>query len=581
MYKIKRISLLLFVIIISMAMVACGSPNETTSGENGVNGSFVGEAEGHNGKIKLNVTVENSEISKIDIVENSESEFTKEVFDKLFKSIISKNSTEIDTVSGATVTSEAVVIAVNDAIEKAGITLTPKKVSEKDAEVKDVSTDIVVIGGGGAGLTAAIEAKENDADVILVEKNAFVGGNTNLATGGLNAAETKYQSENGIEDSAELFFEDTMKGGKNKNNPELVKILTEKSAETVDWLTEKGVDLTDVGVAGGASVERIHRPTGGAAIGAHLVETLEKKAKELGVDIRVSTKAIEILNDKGKATGIKVEDENGNPYNINAKAVIIATGGFGADQEKVVEFKPELKGFGTTNAPVATGDALNLVKSFNAELVDINEIQTHPTVVPEKNKMITEAVRGNGAILINRDAKRFIDELETRDVVSAAELEQEGQTAFLIFDQNVRESLKAIEGYHKAGLLIEADSVEELGKAIDINGTELKNTIDTYNSYVNNGKDKDFNRENMKTELNKAPFYAVEVGPAVHHTMGGLKINTEAQVISKSGEIIEGLFAAGEVTGGIHGANRLGGNALSDITTFGRIAGKNAASLVK
>ncbi|WP_026894984.1 flavocytochrome c [Clostridiisalibacter paucivorans] len=581
MYKIKRISLLLFVIIISMAMVACGSPNETTSGENGVNGSFVGEAEGHNGKIKLNVTVENSEISKIDIVENSESEFTKEVFDKLFKSIISKNSTEIDTVSGATVTSEAVVIAVNDAIEKAGITLTPKKVSEKDAEVKDVSTDIVVIGGGGAGLTAAIEAKENDADVILVEKNAFVGGNTNLATGGLNAAETKYQSENGIEDSAELFFEDTMKGGKNKNNPELVKILTEKSAETVDWLTEKGVDLTDVGVAGGASVERIHRPTGGAAIGAHLVETLEKKAKELGVDIRVSTKAIEILNDEGKATGIKVEDENGNPYNINAKAVIIATGGFGADQEKVVEFKPELKGFGTTNAPVATGDALNLVKSFNAELVDINEIQTHPTVVPEKNKMITEAVRGNGAILINRDAKRFIDELETRDVVSAAELEQEGQTAFLIFDQNVRESLKAIEGYHKAGLLIEADSVEELGKAIDINGTELKNTIDTYNSYVNNGKDKDFNRENMKTELNKAPFYAVEVGPAVHHTMGGLKINTEAQVISKSGEIIEGLFAAGEVTGGIHGANRLGGNALSDITTFGRIAGKNAASLVK
>lgn len=574
MTKYKKLGIFLLAIIMMMSVVACSSSKTD-------NGTFVGEAEGKNGKIKVEVEIENKEIKKINVVENHESEFTKDVFNQMIQKIVEANSADIDVISGATLTSEAIIVAVADAVKKSGVTLEAKEVAKEALKVEDVATDVLVIGGGGAGLTAAIEAKENGVDVILVEKNSLVGGNTNYATGGLNAAGTKFQKENGIEDSVEIFYEDTMKGGKNKNNPELVKVLTENSANTVEWLTERGADLTDVGRMGGASVNRTHRPTGGAGVGSHLVEVLEKKANDVGVEIRVATKAVEILTEGKKVTGIKVEDSKGNQYTINAKAVVIATGGFGANQEKVVQYRPDLEGFGTTNGPGATGDALDLVASLNVELVDITEIQTHPTVVPEKNKMITEAVRGNGAILVNRDAKRFINELQTRDVVSEAELNQEGKTAFLIFDQNVRESLKAIEKYHKLGLLTEAASIEELAEKMELDGAELKKTVDTYNTYVKTEEDKDFARPNMKTELNKAPFYAVEVGPAVHHTMGGLKINTEAQVLNASNEAIEGLFAAGEVTGGVHGANRLGGNALADITTFGRIAGKNAAEMAK
>lgn len=578
MSKLKKVVIFLLVCTMMVSMVACGS-SEKTSGEN--TNVFVGEAEGRNGTIKVEVKIEDKEIKEINVVENHESEFTKDVFTQVIDTIIKANSAEIDTISGATVTSEAIIAAVASAVEKSGIELAAKEVSAKDGEAQNVETDVVIIGAGGAGLTAAIEAKENGANVILVEKNAVVGGNTNFATGGLNAAGTEFQKQKDIEDSIELFFEDTMKGGKDLNNPDLVKVLTERSAETVKWLTERGADLSDVGRMGGASVNRCHRPTGGAAAGAQLVKALETKAKELEVDIRVQTKAVEILTEDNKVIGIKVEDGKGSNYDIKAKAVILASGGFGASQEMVIKYSPKLEGFGTTNGPGATGDAINLVESLDAALIDMAEIQTHPTVVPGKGKLITEAVRGNGAILVNREAKRFVNELETRDVVSKAELAQEGKTAYLVFDQNVRESLKAVEKYVKLGLLSEGATLKELAEQIGVDPEELENTVTTFNTYVEAKKDKDFERSNMKTQLNKAPFYAVEVGPAVHHTMGGVKINTEAQVINNSGEVIEGLFAAGEVTGGVHGANRLGGNALADITVFGRVAGKNAAEMAK
>ena len=551
----------------------------TVSGSTFAAESYTGVAEGHNGNLKLEVVIENQEIMEINVLESEESDFTDVAFDQVISDIIATNSTEVDIVSGATVTSKAIISAVKDAVNKAGVTLVARAAVEKEAN-SDTSTDIVVIGGGGAGLSAAIEASNNGVDVILVEKNAILGGNTAYATGGLNAAETKFQKENGIEDDADLFFEDTMLGGKLKNNALLVNKLTETADETVAWLTKLGVDLSDVGSLGGASVSRAHRPTGGAAVGSHLVDVLVENAKKAGVDIRLSTKAVEVLQSKNKVNGITVENKNGR-YNINAEAVIVATGGFGANSEKVVKFDPSLKGFGTTNAPGATGDALDFLAPLNVELVDMKEIQTHPTVVPVKNKMITEAVRGNGAILVNRDAMRFVDELETRDVVSEAELAQEGQTAFLIFDQGVREGLSAIESYYKAGLLTEAESLPALAEKMKLDADQLKATVNKYNGFVKSDNDKDFGRENMKSELTKAPYYAVEVGPAVHHTMGGVKINLSTEVINKSGEVIKGLYAAGEVTGGIHGANRLGGNALADITTFGKTAGAKAAEFVK
>lgn len=444
------------------------------------------------------------------------------------------------------------------------------------------SADVVVIGGGGAGLSAAVEAADNGATVILVEKMPMVGGNTNYATGGMNAAGTSFQQELGIDDSPELFFEDTMKGGKQENNPELVRVLSTEAKNSVEWLTSLGADLSDVGRLGGHSVNRTHRPTGGAPVGGHIVQTLKTAAEERGVDIRTWTEAIEVLEEDGRVTGIRVRNlQDEKEYEIEAKAVVMAAGGFGANPQMIVSLDPNLEGFGTTNHKGATGDAFDLVQGHSVALVDMEFIQTHPTVVPGKGKMITEAVRGNGAILVNRAAERFVNELDTRDVVSEAELNQEGGTAMLIFDHGVRESLSAIEKYIDAGLVTEAESLEALAGAIELPSAALVATVAEYNGIVKAGADPEFRRASLTRTLETAPYYAVEVGPAVHHTMGGIRIDTDARVIDENGDPLTAFFAAGECTGGVHGANRLGGNALADIVTFGRIAGRNASLLAK
>ncbi len=576
MRNFKRTLIFCLSVLMIFSLVACQT--KTASNDNG--GVFIGEAQGNNGPIKVEVTIKDKEIKDIKIVENSESDFTKTVFEELPTTIIETNSADVDVITGATMTSNAIIEAVKDAINKSGVSLVAKKSSNKDDKVEDTSTDIVIIGTGGAGLTAAIEATMEGSDVIVVEKESFMGGNTNYATGGMNAAGTKQQEAKGLEDSPELFYQDTMKGGHNLNNPELVKTLTENSADVIEWLESIGADLSKVSRSGGQSVDRIHTTKDGSAIGGHLMNVFEDNINELGIDVRLNTKAIEILSEENKATGIKVETEDGQQYNINAKAVIIASGGFGASQEKVVEYKPELEGFGTTNHPGATGDILDMIGSLDIALVDMEQIQTHPTVVPVKNKMITEGVRGEGAILVNREGKRFINELETRDVVSKAILAQDGNTAFEIFDTGVYDRLAAIKKYKKAGLLIEAASIEELAEQIGINDEELQKTIDVYNGYFKAQEDKEFDRRVLAGELKEGPFYAVEVAPAIHHTMGGIKINTNAEVINNSGNIVEGLFAAGEATGGVHGGNRLGGNAVADITIFGRIAGKSATDFI-
>ena len=185
------------------------------------------------------------------------------------------------------------------------------------------------------------------------------------------------------------------------------------------------------------------------------------------------------------------------------------------------------------------------------------------------------------AILINRDGKRFINELETRDVVSKAELAQKGASAFLVFDQGTRENLSAINGYVKQGFAVEASTLEELAKKVGIEPKTFVETIATYNGYVKAGEDKDFGKKGLPRELVKAPFYAIEVSPAIHHTMGGVRINTNTEVLTPEGKVIPGLYAAGEITGGVHGGNRIGGNAVTDITVFGKIAGETAADFVK
>lgn len=445
-----------------------------------------------------------------------------------------------------------------------------------------LNADIVVIGAGGAGMSAAIQATQDGAkNVVILEKMAQTGGNTTRATGGLNASETKFQDKQGIKDSNDLFFEDTMKGGKDLNDKELVRTLVENSAAAVDWVNEIGGDLGVVAMFGGASVERIHRPSDTSAVGPMLVKTFNQQLEKLNIPVLLNTTAKEIIVDeKGKVTGVKMEDAQG-AKTINCKAVVMATGGFSANTEMVIENKADLEGFEHTNHAGATGDGIKMATAIGAATVDMGQIQIHPTVEPETQTLYTEGVRGNGAILVNLEGKRFVNEIETRDVVSAAILEQKDAISYLVFNDAVRESLAAIEKYIQSGLAVEADTPEELAEKIGADKAALKETVANYASYAKAGKDAEFDRADMPQSLETGKYYALKCAPAVHHTMGGLKINTTAEVLKEDGSKIEGLFAAGEVTGGVHGANRLGGNAVADIVVFGRIAGSSAVDYVE
>lgn len=449
------------------------------------------------------------------------------------------------------------------------------------AQAKE-SADIVIIGAGGAGMSAAIEAHNQGAKVVLLEKMAFPGGNTARAEAGLNAAGTDLQKSKGIEDSPELFFQDTMKGGRNINNPDLVKALTEHAKDSVVFLKENGADLADLTRTGGSRVDRTHRPAGGVAAGNFIATALIKKIKELKIDLRVNSNVIKLLqNAQGEVTGVTVKDKDGKTYDIQAKKVIISTGGFGANFEMIKKYDPKLSDFKTTNSPGTTGDGEVMASGIGAKLVDMEYIQIHPTTVPGKGILITEAVRGDGAILVNEEGKRFVNELTTRDKVSQAILKQPGAHAYLIFNDELVAHNKATESYFKQNLVFEADNLETLGEKIKVDGKQLVQTAKTYDSYVESKKDIDFERDAMKISLAKGKYYAIEVVPGIHYTMGGIAITPKAQVLNENGKIIPNLFAAGETTGGVQGANRLGGNSLADIITFGRIAADEAVKEIK
>ena len=553
----------------------------TVALEDAADGTYAATAQGFGGDITVEVTLSGGKIADVKIVGDSETPGLGAVaVEKMPAQLLEAQSADVDGVAGATVSTSAIRAAFGDALAKAGVdasTLVKQvaaQTAEKTQETRDV--DVVIVGAGGAGMSAAITAKQQGKTVLLLEKMPYVGGNTTKATGGMNAAETHYQAEQGITDSVEQFVEDTMKGGHNINNPDLVRTLAEKSADAINWLDEIGAPLPKVSFSGGATNARIHAPADGSGVGSYLVNCFSETMEKLGIEVLLETKANEIIMVDGAAAGVKAESPD-KELTINAKAVILTTGGFGANEEMYCTYRPDLRGTVTTNAPGATGDGIVMAQAVGADLVDIDQIQLHPTVEQATSMLITEGVRGDGAILVNQSGVRFVNELQTRDVVSAAELEQEGQYAYVIFDQNLREGLKATEKYIKNGIVTEGETIEALAEKLGIDPAVLAKTLADWNDAVAAGEDKEFGRTTgMEHDLSKAPYYAIKVAPGIHHTMGGVKINTNTQVIDTNGNVIPGLFAAGEVTGGVHGGNRIGGNAVADIVVYGRIAGANA-----
>lgn len=448
------------------------------------------------------------------------------------------------------------------------------------AELAD-AYDIIVIGAGGGGMSAAISAKDSGANVVVFEKMPIAGGNTLKSSAGMNASETKFQEAEGIEDSNDLFFDETLIGGKETNDQELLRYFVDNSASAIDWLDSMGITLSNLTTTGGMSVERTHRPADGSAVGEYLVDGLIRNVLERDIPLFVNSNVVEILQTDGAVSGVKVEI-NGETVEVQADAVIVATGGFGGNLEMVTEYNSDLDGFVTTNHEGATGDGLSMAQALGAALVDMEQIQIHPTVEQETSYLITEAVRGEGGILVNQSGERFHNELDTRDNVSAAIIALPEQYAYVVFDEALKGRVTAINKYESMGLVVKGDTIEELAEQIEVPVETLQATLDAWNESVTAGSDEAFGRTTgMSIGLEEAPYYAIKIAPGVHHTMGGLKINTNAEVLNEDGEVIPGLYAAGEASGGLHGQNRIGGNAVADIIIYGRQAGSKAAEFIK
>ena len=628
----KSVSALAMAAIIAVSLFGygCGAKSASTSSDAGVSGDFTGTAKGFGGDVSVTLTLTDGAITGCTAEGKDETQGVgSEAIAKMPGEIAESGSIAVDGVSGATVTSTAIKEAAAAALTAAGLNPDDYKTAvEKTGSAEDstVEADVVVVGAGGAGMTAAITAAGEGKSVVILESQSMVGGNSVRATGGMNAGKTVYQDENefgesaGVEktlktaaekyadnetitalaktvseqwaayqanptgyfDSVELMELDTMIGGKGINDPELVETLCANSADAIDWLDEHGITLHNVSSFGGASVKRIHRPVNAegktVSVGSYMIPLLEENCKKAGVQILLNTTANEILTDaSGAAVGIKATGSTGETVTVNAKAVVLTTGGFGANLDMVVKYKPELKGFMTTNAAGIQGQGIEMAEAIGAATVDMDQIQIHPTVEANTAALITEGLRGDGAVLINAEGKRFIDEVGTRDVVSAAEIAQTGSYSWLVVDQAMVDASSVIQGYIKKGYTVTGETYEELGKAMGVDAAAFAETMDKWNGYVEAKNDPDFGRTSFANPLNTAPYYAVKVTAGVHHTMGGLKINANTEVLNEKGEVIPGLFAAGEVTGGVHGANRLGGNAVADFTVFGRIAGAAAS----
>ncbi|WP_314558130.1 flavocytochrome c [uncultured Parvimonas sp.] len=574
----KKFRILSFLLVFVLLLASCKSA---------VNGTFEGKARGHNGEVVLDVSFENSKIKKVTLKESVETDDVGKIaIEKLLEKVNSGNY-NLDEITGATYSSKAFINALADAIQKAGLDYKKilnnnLKLNEK-YEVKEINVDVVVVGSGGAGLISAIKAKEAGANVVVLEKLPLIGGNT-LISGAEYAAPMNWlQEKDNISDSIELFKKDVEKAGGDK---ELIDVLAKNALDGAKWLKDDiKVEWTDeLMFFGGHSVKRSLIPKGQS--GKELINKLHAKTEELGIEILTETNAYELIVKDNVVTGIKAKTKNGELI-VNAKSVILATGGFGANKKMLNDNDKEIDDkILSTNSPGSTGDGIKMAQKIGADVVDLDKIQLYPVCDVETGKLLytgdTRLV--GGAILVNKEGHRFVEELGTRREISLGIKSQTDSIAYQIWDEDSMQKSKILPTHEieynnliEGKKLCKVNSIDEMAEFFGIDKNNLKETIKKFNEDSENGKDTLFNLRRLGFKIEKAPFYCLKAVPAVHHTMGGLRINKDANVLDKNGNIIKGLYAAGETTGGIHGNNRLGSVSITDITVFGIIAGINAA----
>lgn len=607
-------------------------------------GTYNVKAKGHGTSyMPMKVRVAENKITNIEIDGSHETKgVADQVFTQLPKEIIEGQTLNVDAVSGATISSHGVIEGVSEAIKKAGGDPREWKkrpqVQKEKAVNEEYTTDVVVVGAGGAGLSAAVRTLENNNSVIVVEKFPQIGGNTTRAGGPMNAADPDWQKKfnslpgekedleklaalpieqidpeyqadfkklqkqikDYIDSGATYLFDSvllheiqTYLGGKRVDlngkeihgNYALVTTLVNNVLDSVKWLTKLGVkfDKSQVTMPVGALWRRGHKPV--EPMGYAFVHVLGNWVKNHKGTILTRTRATNLIMKHGRVQGIIAQKSNGATVTIHAKSVILTSGGFGANTKMVQKYNTYWNhiddDIATTNSPAITGDGIKLGKEADADLVGMGFIQLMPVSDPKTGELFTGLqTPPENFIMVNQKGKRFVNEFAERDTLAKAAIAN-GGLFYLIADDNIKETAynttqESIDSQVKAGTLYRADTLEDLAKQIGMDPTILEETIKKYNSYVDQGKDPEFGKSAFNLKCEVAPFYATPRKPAIHHTMGGLKIDTHAHVINKDGKIIDGLYAAGEVAGGLHAGNRLGGNSLADIFTFGRIAADTA-----
>ena len=557
-----------------------------------------GTGVGKHGDITVAVTFDAGKIQDIKIVKNAENPIlAKKVFTDLKDQVVAFSSTDVDLVSGATFSAKGFIDAVNDAAKKAGVTLAKadKKALKKAARElpKTSNYDVVVIGAGGAGFSAAITARNAGANVVLLEKMPAVGGNSLISGAEMNVARNWVQPKLGInDDSPELHAQDTFKGGDGKGDMKVINVMTHEALDAAKWCRDYlGVRFEDDNLFffGGHSRKRALIPVGHT--GTEFIAKFQAKADELGIPDITNMKAEELIKDKdGRVVGVKATMD-GSEYTFNAKGgVVLATGGFGANPEMVKKYNPKIdERFKTTDAPGSTGEALYMAERAGAQLVNMGYIQTYPICDPLSGaiELIADA-RFDGAIMLNQEGKRFVEELQRRDVLSEAILNQTGQYCWVLWNDNIGKISNTVkahaneyEAFTKQGVMATCDDLKCIADFTKIPFDQLQKTVKRVSDMAGKGNDKDFNHRAGLMDMQQGKYYVIKAVPSTHHTMGGVRINEKAEALTAEGKVIPGLWAAGEVTGVTHGTNRLGGNAYTDIIVFGRIAGEAAAKAAK